>query len=352
MRVHHPRSLEAQQPRLFDLHPGIGDDVVVRPQIDQWLAKRLAMQSAAAQKLQRLFGHANRPHAMVNSPGPQSPLRHFKPAPLAKYNVPRRYAHICKPQMHMTMRGIVLAEHMHWAQYLNTRCVCVHHKHGVAAVFSRLRRGARHKDIHRAARIAGPGDPVLLAVENIVVAVTLGFESQLSGVGGGNIWLCHHIGRADFAHQQPGQPPLFHPTLAVALKHLHVARVWGRAIKDLSCQGNLTHLFGQVGVLHCRQPLPLVTVGQPKVPKPPGLRIGFQTIENLKLAICVLKSVAGGVFSNFIVKLCIQRRDIGLDHIAHLADKVLYTLRHPQIHGFSSRLSLALMVSLMRPKRQ
>ena len=65
-----------------------------------------------------------------------------------------------------------------------------------------VRAGLDHHDHDLAARVAGAGDVVLLAVDDPLVAVALGRAGDVAGVGGGHVGLGHGEGRADLAGQE------------------------------------------------------------------------------------------------------------------------------------------------------
>jgi hypothetical protein len=125
----------------------------------------------------------------------------------------------------------------------------------VLLVLRPLVAGADHDDVDRAARIAGARRPPFLAVEHIVAAVTPARHGDVGGVGGGDIGLGHQIGRADFPIEQRLQPALLLGCRAVALQHLHVARIGRRAVEAFRAEMGLAHLFSEIGVFHSGEPV-------------------------------------------------------------------------------------------------
>ena len=93
---------------------------------------------------------------MVNAPRSKATLGNLKPASFAQNNRAGRQAHVGKAQMHMPMRSIIMAKHLHGAQNFHARCVSIHDKHRVAAVLWRVGVAAGHYDIKRTTGITRP----------------------------------------------------------------------------------------------------------------------------------------------------------------------------------------------------
>ena len=182
-------------------------------------------------------------------PGPSRPCDTSKPRPTAEDQVLLGHAHVGELDVHMAVRSVVVAVHLHAAQDLDALGAGGHQDLRVALVLLGLRIGADHDDVDLAARIAGAGGEPLLAVEHPLVAVELGVDGDVGGVRGGDARLGHDVGRADLALQQRLQPLLLVLGRAVALQHLHVAGVGGGAIEGLRRQPRPAHLLGEVGVL-------------------------------------------------------------------------------------------------------
>ena len=179
--------------------------------------------------------------------------------------------------------------------------------------------GADHDDVDLAARIAGAGGEPLLAVEHPLVALELGVERQVGGVGGGDARLGHDVGGADLALQQRLQPLLLLLGRAVALDHLHVAGVGGGAVEGLGRQPRPAHLLGEVGVFDGGQPIALVGGGEPEVPQAPLARLGLEALADLLLALGVGPAVAA--LADLGLVLLLQRHDLLAHHGAHLLDR-------------------------------
>ena len=191
----------------------------------------------------------------------------------------------------------------------------------MTAVFGRVRVGAGHHDVDLGARIARATGPPFFTVQDPVIAVLFRAQRDVRRVRAGLIRFGHQIGRADLAVQQRFQPAVLMGLRAVALEHLHIARVRRGAVEHLGRDADLAHFLCQIGVFHGGQPVALVAVGQPKVPEAPLFRLGFEPVDDFQLTIRVLKPVARGVFSHLGVVFCIQRFDIFVNHFTHSVDK-------------------------------
>ena len=93
LRVHRPGGFEAQQPRHFDRHAAFRDNVVIGAQRNELLPEGLARLGASAHRLQRPLGLADRPHAMMDAPGPEPPLRDLAAAPAPQRKTDKRLPH-------------------------------------------------------------------------------------------------------------------------------------------------------------------------------------------------------------------------------------------------------------------
>ena len=138
-----------------------------------------------------------------------------------------------------------------------------------------------------AARVAGAGDVVLLAVDQPLVAVEHGRAGDVLGVRRRHVGLGHRVGGADLAGEQRLEPLLLLLLRADPLEHLHVAGVRRAAVQALRRQRVLAELLGDVGVVEVRQPLAGLGVGEEEVPQPVGLGLRLDAVEQLELALAV-----------------------------------------------------------------
>ena len=271
-------------------------------------------------------------------PGPSRPCDTSKPRPTPEDQVLLGYARVGELDVHVAVRGVIVAVHLHTAQDVDALGAGRHQDLRVALVLLRRRVGADHDDVDLAARVAGAGGEPLLAVEHPLVAVELGVHGDVGGVGGGHPRLGHDVGRADLAVEQGLQPLLLVLGRAVALQHLHVAGVGGGAIEGLRRQPRPAHLLGQIGVLDGGQAVALFAFGQPEVPQAALARLGLEAFANLFLPFGVRPAVT---FADLGLVFMLQRHDLLAHHGAHLLHQRLHLGRHPEIHVASSiRLAL------------
>ena len=265
-------------------------------------------------------------------PGPSRPCDTSKPRPAAQDQVLLRHAHVGEADVHVAVRGVVVAIDLHGTQNLHALGAGGNEDLGMLAVLLGGGIGADHDDVDLAARVAGAGGEPLLAVEHPFVAVELGLHRQVGGVRRADAGLGHDVGRADLAVQQRLQPFLLVLRRAVALDHFHIAGVGGGAIEGLRRQPRPAHLLGEVGVFDRGQPITLVGSGEPEVPQAALLGLGLQPLANLFLPLGVGPAVA---LADLRLVLVLQRHDLFAHHGAHLFHQGLHLGRHAEVHGVS-----------------
>ena len=187
----------------------------------------------------------------------------------------------------MTVRSVVLAEHVHGAEDLDPGRVHRHQDLRLALVRRCVRVGLHHHDHDLAARITGARDVVLLAVDHPLVAVTHGATGDVLGVRRRDVGLGHRVRRTDLAVQQRLQPLLLLLGRADPLEHLHVAGVGSRAVEALGGDRVLAELDRDVGVVEVGEPLTGVGVGEEEVPQPLLLGLGLDRLEQVELAVAI-----------------------------------------------------------------
>ena len=101
--------------------------------------------------------------------------------------------------MHVAVRRIVGAEHLHALDDLDAGRVHRHEDLRLLLVRVRIGVGAHHDDHDLAARVAGARGVELRAVDDVLVAVGHGRGLDLLGVAGHDARLGHHVGGADLA---------------------------------------------------------------------------------------------------------------------------------------------------------
>jgi hypothetical protein len=90
------------------------------------LAERLTGEPTLDHHLERPLGLADRTHAVVDTTRAEAHLGDLEAAALAEQHVLVRHAHVVEPHVHVAVRGVVLAEHVHRAEDLDAGRV---HRH-------------------------------------------------------------------------------------------------------------------------------------------------------------------------------------------------------------------------------
>ena len=136
--------------------------------LGEGLAERDAGLHARAHQLQRAFGHADQPHAVVNPAGPEPSLRDLEPAALAEQHVRRGNPHVVEHDLGVAVRGIVEPEHRQHPLDADAGRIHRYQDHRLLLMSWRGGIAAAHEDRHAAARVAGPGDPPLASVDDVL----------------------------------------------------------------------------------------------------------------------------------------------------------------------------------------
>jgi len=105
-------------------------------------------------QLQGSLRSTHRTHAVMDPPGCQAELGNLEPRPLAQQDVAVGNTHAREPDVHVTVRRIVVAEHIHRTDALDTRGVHGHEKPRLAETGPARR---HHHEHNLAGWIAGPG---------------------------------------------------------------------------------------------------------------------------------------------------------------------------------------------------
>ena len=84
------------------------------------------LQAALDHQLERPLGRADRAHAVVDAARAEAQLRDLEAAPLAEEDVVLRHAHVGEAEVHVAVRRVVVAEHVHRAEDLDAGRV---HRH-------------------------------------------------------------------------------------------------------------------------------------------------------------------------------------------------------------------------------
>lgn len=96
------------------------------PRLRIGFAERVAELAAAHHHLERLLAGADAAHAVVDAPGAETHLADLEAAALAEQHVVDGYAHVGEPQVHVSVRRVVVTEHVHRAEDLDAGRV---HRH-------------------------------------------------------------------------------------------------------------------------------------------------------------------------------------------------------------------------------
>ena len=165
-------------------------------------------------------------------PGSEAHLRDLEAAAFAEQDVLLRHPHVVERRCMWPCGASSWPNTCHRADDGRRPGEVDRHQDLRLAELGRRRVGAGldHEDHDLAARVAGAGDVVLLAVDHPLVADQLGAAGDVLGVGGGHVRLGHAEGGADLAVQQRLQPLFLLLVRADLLQHFHVAGVGGRAV--------------------------------------------------------------------------------------------------------------------------
>ena len=230
----------------------------------------------------------------------------------------------------MSVRRVVFAIDLHGPQDLDALARGRNQQHRMARVRRGVGVGERHRDVERAARIAGAGRPPFLAVERPFVAFEPRVHGDVGRVRRGDARLRHEIGRAGASLEKIRQPARLLLGRAVALEHFHVAGVRSGAVEDLGGEERPAHLFGEIGVFDRREPVALVGAGEPEVPQALGPRLRLQGFADLDHALRWLEAVAFA--SDLGLVFLLERHDLVAHHRADGGDEGTDFVGRAEIH--------------------
>jgi hypothetical protein len=91
------------------------------------LAERRAALGALDRHLERGLGDADRPHAVMDAAGSEATLGDLEAAALTEEDRRLGHAHVVVHDLGVTVRGIVVAEHVQHLHDLDARGVARHH---------------------------------------------------------------------------------------------------------------------------------------------------------------------------------------------------------------------------------
>ena len=268
----------------------------------------------------------------MDTAGPESNLADLESAALAQQHVGSRHPAVVELQVHVAARRVVVAEHGHRAHDLEAGRA---HRHQDLRLLE-LRRGVGagldHHDHDLAARIAGAGDVVFLAVDHPFVADEFSARGNVLGIGGGHAGLGHGIGRPDLAVEQRFQPLLLLLGRADALQHFHVAGVGRGAVERFGGERILSEFGGDIGVVEVGEPASDLGVRQEEVPEAGLLGLVLGLLQQFELARGPAPAILAALAE--LEELLDDRRNVLLDVRLHRLEQRLRLLRHGEVVEF------------------
>src|SRR5210317_1244495 len=146
----------------------------------------------------------------MNTAGPKAALGDLEAAAFAKDDVGCRDAHIFKQDFGVPVRRVLIAKYLHGTCDRDPRRIQGNEYLrllNVAVLVIGI--GFSHDDENPALFAVGATDVVFLAVDHILVAVTLDGCLDVGGVARGYVWFGHGECRPYFAGEEWFQPLLF-----------------------------------------------------------------------------------------------------------------------------------------------
>ena len=311
--VHQPGGLEREQPRHVDLAARLGDALLRDRLRGDGLAECHARRGALAHQFERALGQADQAHAVVDPARPEPALCDLETAPLAQQDAGNRHPHILEVHLDVAMRRVVVAEHGQRPHDPHALGVGRDQHHALLRVPRRFRIGLAHGDVDRAARVGGAGNPPLVAVDHVVVAVAFDPGRDVGRVRRGDVGLGHGERRTDLAFQQRLEPARLVFFRAVAGNGLHVAGVGRRAVEDFGRPWHPAHDLGQRRVFLVGQAGARITGGrravdrQEQVPQAGRAGLELELLDRLQRG----PALAGlGVGRQFLLVILLGRIDV------------------------------------------
>src|SRR5262249_11154966 len=138
--------------------------------IGDLLAECDTREATSHHHVERLFGLADRTHAVMNAAGPKPDLRDLEAPAFAKQDVLLRHAHIVEADVHVPTWRVIMAEHLHRFDDLDAGRVSRNEDLRLLSARRSIGIGFHHHNHDLATRIASAGDVVFLAVDYVRVA--------------------------------------------------------------------------------------------------------------------------------------------------------------------------------------
>ena len=336
--VHQRRRLERQQTGGVDLDARLGDPFAPDALLGNLFAEGDPAVKSFAHQLQRALGDADGAHAVVDAARPEPALGDFEAAPFAQQQIRRRHPHVVEQNFAMAVRGVVVAEHRQRAHHGDAGRICRHQDHRLLGMAGRQWIGFSHHDVDLAARVAGAGDPPFVAVDHILVAVTLDAGGDVGRIRRGDVRLGHCKRRADFAAQQRLQPCALVLFGAIALDGFHVARIGRGAVEHFRRPHHAAHDFAQRRVVEVRQAIRGARrFGQEQIPQSLLACQRFEPFDQFG------RNPALALFEAVAVDFLLERFFVRIDMLVHEGEQtrlqLLAALGVIEIHRQSFGLS-------------
>ncbi len=203
--------------------------------------------SALAHHVERLLGHADGPHGVVDPAATESGLGNGECLSLATEETFGGHPHVVVVDEGVHALALVLAHQSNVTDELDPLGVGRHQEHRHAVVDVGLGVSQRHDD--QEGRRAGVGREVLPAVDDPFFAV-LGGGGLKEGRVRTPLGLGHRIAREDLPGEQRHQVPLLLFLGAVVGDNFRIAGVGGLGPKDLRAPGRTAEDLVHQGELH------------------------------------------------------------------------------------------------------
>mmetsp|Transcript_74481 Transcript_74481/g.155281 ORF Transcript_74481/g.155281 Transcript_74481/m.155281 type:complete len:260 (-) Transcript_74481:518-1297(-) len=186
----------AKLPALGDFDPRFRDRRSDHVLLGQDLAEGLSAMDAIHHGGQRKLGGAERPHAVVNSAWAESSLGNLKSPTLSQDHIAAWDPHVVEDDLCIVT---LVAEDCERSKDVHAWRVAGHEDHGLLLVQGARKARSSQQDKDLALRSDGAGDPPLVAVDDVFVAVSLDSGADVGGIARGHAWFSHSEGGANFA---------------------------------------------------------------------------------------------------------------------------------------------------------
>ena len=169
-RVHHPRGLQREEPRLLDLHARLGDALADHTLVGERLPECDPHLRAHAHQVERSFGEADGAHAVVDATGPEARLHDREAAAFLAEEVLLGDADVV-PQRLAVAAALGVAEDGQAAPNLDTGRIHRHEDHRLAVVRIGVGIGDAHEDRDLATRVERAAGEPLVSLDHVVITV-------------------------------------------------------------------------------------------------------------------------------------------------------------------------------------